>query len=597
MAHSRSLLVRTCLALTAAANLMGVSTALSQTPDLIVRNARITTLDPTRPEATALAVSGEKILAVGDDATIDALKGPQTRVIDAGARRLIPGLNDSHLHVTRAGKFYNLELRWDSVTSLAIGLEQIRQQAARTPEGQWVRVIGAWSPFQFVERRLPTPAELTAASPDVPVFVLFLYSKGYLNAAGVRAMKITPQTKAPPGCRIELTPDGGAVLHAEPSPMILYQTVAALPGLSPEDQVNSTLHFYRELNRLGVTSAVDAGGGGHAYPDDYTAATEVARRGRPSVRVGMYLFAQKPGSELADYQKWTATQRLHLNLATARLNGYFTHGAGENLVWSAGDFENFMAPRPELAEKQRAELSAVTRLLVRHQWPIRIHATYDESIGRILDVFETEFAAGGYRSRWAIDHAETLGQANLERIRKLGGGVAIQNRLYFSGEYFVERYGPEAARQSPPIRQLLRAGIPVGAGTDATRVSSHNPWYSLYWLVSGKTAGGLQLASDDNRLTRDEALRLFTVGSAWLTAEEESKGRLAPGQLADFAVLSADYFEVAEKEIKTIESLLTVVGGDVVHASATFSSVQSPQLPAVKPSWSPVAHHTPPDDR
>ena len=559
-----------------------------QAPDLIVRNARITTLDLARPEATALAVAGEKVLAVGDDATIDALRAPGTRVIDAGGRRVIPGLNDSHLHVTRAGKFYNLELRWDSVPSLARGLEMVREQAGRTPAGQWVRVIGAWSPHQLEERRPPTPAELTAASPDVPVFVLFLYSKGYLNAAGVRALKITPETKAPPGCRIELTPDGGAVLHAEPSPTILYQTVAALPGMSPEDQVNSTLLFYRELNRLGVTSAVDAGGGGHAYPDDYTAATEVAKRGKPSVRIGMYLFAQKPGTELADYQKWTDTQRLHLNLSTARLNGYIAHGAGENLVWSAGDFENFMAPRPDLADKHRQELGAVTRLLVRHQWPIRIHATYDETITKVLDVFEPEFSQGGYRARWAIDHAETLRPANIERIRRLGGGVAVQNRLYFAGESFVERYGSEAAAHAPPIKRLLEAGVPVGAGTDATRVSAHNPWFSLYWLVTGKTAGGLRLAAPENLVSREEALRLYTVGSAWFTGEEQAKGRLAPGQLADFAVLGADFLAVPEEQIKKIEAELTVVGGEVVYGSPAFAAHAPPAPPPASPAWSPV---------
>ena len=580
---------RTAAALLALAVLAALpSEGRGQAPDLIVRNARITTLDLARPEATALAVAGEKVLAVGDDATIDALRAPGTRVIDAGGRRVIPGLNDSHLHVTRAGKFYNLELRWDSVPSLARGLEMVREQAGRTPAGQWVRVIGAWSPHQLEERRPPTPAELTAASPDVPVFVLFLYSKGYLNAAGVRALKITPETKAPPGCRIELTPDGGAVLHAEPSPTILYQTVAALPGMSPEDQVNSTLLFYRELNRLGVTSAVDAGGGGHAYPDDYTAATEVAKRGKPSVRIGMYLFAQKPGTELADYQKWTDTQRLHLNLSTARLNGYIAHGAGENLVWSAGDFENFMAPRPDLADKHRQELGAVTRLLVRHQWPIRIHATYDETITKVLDVFEPEFSQGGYRARWAIDHAETLRPANIERIRRLGGGVAVQNRLYFAGESFVERYGSEAAAHAPPIKRLLEAGVPVGAGTDATRVSAHNPWFSLYWLVTGKTAGGLRLAAPENLVSREEALRLYTVGSAWFTGEEQAKGRLAPGQLADFAVLGADFLAVPEEQIKKIEAELTVVGGEVVYGSPAFAAHAPPAPPPASPAWSPV---------
>jgi hypothetical protein len=190
-----------------------------------------------------------------------AHRGAQTRVIDAGGHTVIPGLNDSHTHVVRGGRFYNLELRWDGVESLQRGLAMIREQAERTPEGQWVRVIGGWSPYQFKERRMPTVKELNEAAPDTPTFVLFLYSQGRLNRAAVEALGLTKGTKAPEGGRFEFV-DGGAILHAEPNPLILYQMIAKPPQLSPEDQVNSTLHFYRELNRLGMTSAVDAGGGG-----------------------------------------------------------------------------------------------------------------------------------------------------------------------------------------------------------------------------------------------------------------------------------------------------------------------------------------------
>ena len=192
--------------------------------------------------------------------------------------------------------------------------------------------------------------------------------------------------------------------------------------------------------------------------------------------------------------------------------------------------------------------------------------------------------------RWAIDHAETVRDDELRRIKAMGGGIAIQNRLAFGGEYFVERYGKDAARYAPPIRKMLQMGIPVGAGTDGTRVSSYNPWPSLYWLVSGKTMGGMQLFADDNKLSREEALQLFTVGSAWLSQEETVKGRIAPGQYADFAVLSADYLTVPEEQIKHIESLLTVVAGKVVYAAKPFENVAPPALPPVSPAWSPVVH-------
>ena len=172
-------------------------------------------------------------------------------------------------------------------------------------------------------------------------------------------------------------------------------------------------------------------------------------------------------------------------------------------------------------------------------------------------------------------------------MKALGGGIAVQNRMAFQGEYFVERYGPQQAKRTPPIRRMLEMGVPVGAGTDATRVSSYNPYLSLYWLITGKTVGGLSLYPEENRLDREEALKLYTMGSSWFSTEDGKKGALAPGQLADLAVLSADYFSIPEEEIKHLESVLTIVGGKVVYACDEFSKLAPPALP-VRPSWSPV---------
>jgi len=561
----------------------------AQSPQLIVLNAKVTTLDAARPEASALAVRDGVLVAVGSDEEVKGLRGEGTRVVDAGGRRVIPGLNDSHLHAVRAGRFYNLELRWDGVDSLERGLRMIAEQAERTPPGQWVRIIGGFSPYQFREKRMPTVAELNHAAPRAPVFVLFLYSQGLLNRAGVEALGLTSASAVPEGGRLELVEGGGAILHAEPSPAILYTTVGKLPPLSGEDMVNSTRQFYRELNRFGLTSAVDAGGGGHMYPKDYEATKTLAARSGLPVRISYYLFAQTAGSELQDYEKWTVAEQMRFDLSTASLNRYALEGGGENLVWSAGDFENFMAPRPEFKSKMEDELAAVTRVLARSQWPIRIHATYDESISHILDVFEPVFKETGYGARWCFDHAETVSPRNLARIKALGGGIAIQDRMAFAGELFAKRYGDEAAAEAPPLRAMLDAGIPVGAGTDATRVSSHNPWVSLAWMVTGRTVGGTPLLSERNRLTRDEALRLYTVGSAWFSGDEAVKGRIAAGQYADFAILTEDYMTVPEERIRSIESLLTVTGGEIVYAVGPFADLGPPPLPAVSPEWSPVA--------
>jgi predicted amidohydrolase YtcJ len=591
--------VRAAAALGAAFALLagGALAQPTQAPaDLVVTRARVATLDPQRAWATAFAVRDGRFVAVGDEADVQRLRGASTRSIDAGGRTVVPGLDDSHLHAIRGGRFYHLELRWDGVDSLARGLAMVREQARRTPKGEWVRVIGGWSPYQFRERRMPTVRELNEAAPETPTFVLFLYSQGLLNRAAVQALGLGDRTPAPDGGRFELV-DGGAILHAEPNPLILYQMIARPPQLAVEDQVNSTLHFYRELNRFGVTSAVDAGGGGHAFPADYGGTRSVAAEGRLSLRIGYYLFPQTAGREAEDFRRWTREYRAGRNEAAHLEHGFELEGGGEFLAHAVGDWENFLAPRPDLGARRAAgqdpagDLHEVASILVAKQWPLRQHATYGESISLILDVFErVAREQGRFAPRWAIDHAETVRDEDLLRIRALGGGIAVQDRMAYAGEYFAERYGRERAAHAPPLRRMLELGIPLACGTDGTRVASFNPWPAVYWLVSGRTVGGTQLFAADNRLSREEALRCFTVGSAWLTQEEDVKGRIAPGRYADFAILSEDYFSVPEERIQDLESVLTVVAGRVVHAASPFEAHAPPPLPPVRPAWSPVAH-------
>jgi len=554
--------------------------------DLIVRNAKVTTLQNRGSGvAEAVAVSGERIAAVGGEADVMRLSGAGTTVVDAGGRRVVPGLNDSHLHAIRGGLMYHLELRWDGVGSLARGLEMIREQAERTPEGQWVRVMGGWSPYQFTEKRMPTIAELNQVAPHVPVLVLFGYSQVLLNRAGAAALGLSPASE-PAGGQYEFT-DGGLAVRGNTA---VYATIGRLPSLTEAgDRFNSTQYFLRELNRFGLTSTVDAGESATAYPEDYEAVAALAARPGFPVRISNFLFAQQPGTELSFWSRQTAAGGRGLNNAVSRLNGYVLRGAGEVLAWSAHDYENFLAPRPELTEHAIAQTAAVARMVASHQWPIRVHATYDQTITALLDVFEKVFTETGYTSRWAIDHAETITPRNIARIKAMGGGIAVQNRLSFSGEYFVDRYGAQAAESVQPLRQIVDAGVPVGAGTDATRPASYNPWVSLYWMVTGKTVGGTQVAAPGTRLSREEALRLYTHGSAWFSGEEDVKGRLAPGQYADLAVLSADYLSVPDDQIPRIESLLTVTGGDVVYAAPPFEAFSPAPLPPVSPAWSPVA--------
>jgi len=560
----------------------------NQTADLILVNARIATQDQRRSFASAVAIKDGRFMAVGTDKDVQTHRGDITQVIDLNGRTVIPGLNDSHLHVIRGGLNFNMELRWDGVPSLADAMRMLKVQARRTPPPQWVRVVGGWNEFQFAERRLPTLDEINVVSQDVPVFVLHLYDRAILNRAALRACGYTKNTPDPPGGEIQRDKQGNptGMLIARPNAMILYATLAKGPKLPPDEQANSTRHFMRDLNRLGVTSCIDAGGGFQNYPEDYQVINELHRRGEMTVRIAYNLFTQRPKQEFDDFAKW-----VKMTKPGAGSDFYRMNGAGEMLVFSAADFEDFLEPRPDLAASMEQELTRVVRLLVEQRWPFRLHATYDESIGRFLDVFEAvnrEIPFNGLR--WFFDHAETVTERNLERIKALDGGIAIQHRMAYQGEYFVNRYGAQAAQHTPPITKMLSMGIPVGAGTDATRVASFNPWVSLYWMVAGKTVGGTAIYPKANRLDRMEALRRYTLGSAWFSGEEDKKGAIAPGYLADLAVLSSDYFSVPEEEIKQLESVLTVVGGKIVYGADEFAPLAPPPLP-ILPNWSPVREY------
>ncbi len=339
----------------------------------------------------------------------------------------------------------------------------------------------------------------------------------------------------------------------------------------------------RELNRLGVTSAIDAGGGFQNYPDDYRVIDKLARRNELTVRIAYNLFTQNPGGELEDFSKWTASLRPGSGDDMYRLNG-----AGEMLVYSAADFEDFRQPRPDMPGNMEGDLEQVVRVLLEKRWPFRLHATYDETIRRALDVFERvdrDIPFAGLH--WFFDHAETISPESIDRVAALRGGITVQHRMAYQGEFFVDRYGAAAALAAPPIRRILEAGIPVGAGTDATRVASYNPWVCLCWLVTGKSYAGLQLTSPENVLDRLTALRLYTEGSAWFSDSVDKKGRIAVGQLADFMVPSVDYFAVPADDIKYITSDLTVLGGNFVHGDGVFKALGPGPL-QVSPSWSPV---------
>ncbi len=560
--------------------------------DLIIVNGKIATMVKPGEFKQAVAVKDGIILDVGNSASMLArYKGPSTTIVDAKARTVIPGLNDSHIHAIREGLNYNAELRWDGVTSLKRAMEMLKEQAARTPPGVWIKVVGGWNEFQFEEKRQPTIDEINAAVPDKPVFITYLYGKAFVNKKGIEVLGYNKDTKYE-GSLVELDNEGipTGMLYAKQTPKAIYTTLAMTTKLNHEERLNSTLQYYHELNKYGLTSVVDAGGGGQFYPDDYSIAAELAKQSKLTLRTSYYLFAQVYGKELQDYQNWTRSVKLKQNDNMLIQNGYVAEGAGENLVASAADFENFLEPRIVLSDKMEADLEPIIRLFVQNRWPFRLHATYGESIDRMLNVFEKVNKEIPFnRLRWLFDHAETVTDSQLQRIKRLGGGIAVQFRMYYQGELYQKLYG-DPNRQIPPIKKMLKMGIPVGLGTDATRISTFNPWMCLHWATTGKTIGDYQFWPKQDVLSRFEALQLYTTGSAWVSGEEKLKGKIIKGQYADMVIISKDYFSIPLDDIRSIHSLLTIVNGKPVYGEKDYSQLNK-DVPEAIPGWSPVRYY------
>jgi predicted amidohydrolase YtcJ len=572
------------------AALSGCGTLMVQEPaDVLITNARVNTLDPRRPRAEAIAIKGERILAVGSAAELEAYRNMNTRVIDAGGRTVIPGINDAHTHFIRGGLTYTNEVRWDGVPSLAEGMRRVREQARRTPAPHWVQVIGGWTWAQFQEKRFPTLDEINAATGDTPCMIMHLYDRAWLNRSAIRVLGWEKEVPKLFGGYIERDAGGNTtgLVMSTTSLASLVAVWLRVPRLSPEEQITSTRHFMREHNRLGVTSVIDAGGGGQNFPDNYAAIAKLAADNQLTLRIGYELFAQAPGKELGNYQAWSKMVKI------GEGNDYYRMiGAGEYISYAAGDPANFakdwvVAP-PGVMESQFAE---ITKLLAGLKWPFRQHTTFDATAARVLNVLEDvnrEVPLKGLR--WGLDHCETLSPKTLERVAALGGSINIQNRMSLDGEAFLQKYGAQLSADAPPIKRIREMGIPLACGTDANRATSYNPWIGVHWLLTGKTLGGAKLQGDQNLLDRTEALRLYTAGGAWMSSEEDKKGTLSAGKLADLVVLSGDYFSMPVEEVKDLESLLTMVGGKVAYAAGPFARLDAPPPPSL-PDWLPVRHY------
>jgi len=572
------------------------STEQSIGADMIVFNAKITTGSLSKPEASALAVKRGRFYALGTDAEILKLKDQGTKLIDAGGKRLIPGINDAHIHILNE-RSYNYTVRWDGVPTLKQALEMLTEQAKRTPEGQWVKVIGGWSPYQFKENRLPTIEEVRKAVPNRPAIVQYAYNRAFLNDLAMKAFGVgTSRFPALPGTVFEKDKKGNYTGVVDGYTFTFISLEAMVPQPSSEEQLSSITNVVNSLNRFGITSAVD-GAALVGHPNGHTQIRQLTKENRLNVRMPFIdlQYGDANSASLVDAEINAVIKKSPIspgeNLHPTMAHGHEYEGAGELLRMELHDHENFDRPAVVIDQQiMRRYITEDVTKLVEKGIPFRMHISYNENITPFLDALEAinqKTPLDGLR--WSIEHAETISLENAARVKRLGGGIALDTKMAMHGDGFIKTYGLQKAQQTPRLRELLDSGVPLVMTSDAFRVASFNPWIGISWMTTGKSVSGAEILAKNNRLTREEALRLFTVAPTWFEDQEREMGKIIPGYFADFVLLNKDYFTIPEEEIKTISSSLTVVDGRVVFGADEFSNL-SPKLPETLPAWSPFKY-------
>jgi predicted amidohydrolase YtcJ len=535
-----------------------VGAAQADGAETILVNGKVIVYDGGPAEA--LAISHGRIVAVGRSTDVRAHQGSGTQVVDLDGRTVIPGLVDSHIHAIRAGLTFNTEVHWIGVRSLAEALDRVRQKARNTPAGSWLVVAGGWTERQFAEDRLLTQAELTAAAPRHLVYVQLLYGRVLLSPGGYEALGIANHQSLASRLSVERDAAGRPTGWLIGDNRAISDLFDLLPRPAFAQKVEGTRAFFRALNAVGLTGVIDPGG--YNLPiTEYQPLFALWREGGLTVRVRYSVCAPRRDHEPDDFAAILAMMPMRFGDDWLRFNGI-----GENVTW--GMYNNDTP-----SEAQKEQLYNVLRWAVSRDMTATFHWHNERSVHHLLDVLERIASEHPLaRLRWSIAHLNDASPQSLQRMRALGVGWLVQNALFFRGEAFLAQRGLELARLSPRIPDALRMGIPVGAGTDAHRVMWFNPFVSLQWMMHGTTVAGLAMRTPENSVSRLEALRLYTTGSAWFAFDEGDRGELAVGKLADLAVLDKDYLTVPVEEIGTIKSLLTMVGGIIVYADEPYAS-------------------------
>jgi len=558
--HTETATRRIC-GLAALAFASSINIASAEGVDTVLFNGKVMTVDAEFSVREALAIADGKVLSAGTSADMKKLADGHTRLIDLGGRTVIPGLTDGHIHGVRAALTFGTEVNWIGVPNLKEALDKIRRAAAAQPAGSWIVVAGGWTEEQFSERRRPTPREVAEAAPENPVYIQHLYDWLLLSPKAIETLNIRGDDDVTPGGKLELGTDGKPTGIVVAGGGALGKIFDRLPKPTLAQQVEGSKKFFREMNSLGITGIVD-GGGVSMYPASYQAVFKLWHDKELTVRVAYHLCAPKPGSELADLQN--LTQLLPQGFGDDMLH---FNGPGEILIWA--DWTD-----GDITPDGKAKLAELLRWAASKSYTIQLHWNPNRTVHDLLDVIEDinrDYPVA--KLRWTVLHLYNASDDNLKRMKSLGLIWGVQDGLYFGGERLQQEVGAERARDMPRIATALKLGLVVAGGTDAHRVSSYNPFVSLQWYLDGTTIGGVTTRGEAEAPSRRQALEMYTRNPAFMANDDTWRGTLEIGKAADLAVLTADYMTAPVQEIGKIRSLLTMVGGRVVHADGPFATL------------------------
>jgi hypothetical protein len=535
------------------------------TADTVVRHGKFLTFGASTPHARSLAISGERILALDDDA--EASIGPRTRIIDLAGQTVIPGLFDSHIH-TMGGAMNELAVALDGAKSIADVQAAFSTRATTTTPGSWILGGSGWHESQLLEGRLPVRQELDAVTPANPVLIR---RGGHVVVVNSAALSIAGITKATPD------PEGGVIVRdpqtGEPTGVLVERAafnlaVRHVPPPSRAEALAGLKAFTAKLNGRGVTSTLEPG----ITLDEIAVYMELWRRREMTTRVRIL---QRVGC-IDDVTALSSVLAPDFGDDWLRIGGFkFMADGGVEAAYLRDPYRivegeqndpNFVGklilPPGGIDEMRRMLEAAAER-----RWQVQVHVVGDAAIDAILELVEGVAEKHPIADlRWTMMHVFLPTASALGKMKRLGLRATVQDHPVKLGHNMVRYWGEERAARSIPVKTIMKAGIPTGGGTDAP-VVDWNPFESIWWMVTRKifTQGKVRVLGGDEAIGREEALRLYTQGSAETCFAEERVGTLERGKLADLAVLSADPRTVEDDALRDIRSHLTIVGGKVVH--------------------------------